>query len=132
MPPQAEAGSVPALTPRVTNAKLCAALACTYQAPQDDAKAWRPQAYPVGQRPGVRGKAVRSWLSRLGVPDTLHRAGQPLGERIPSTRHARRHSRGNIEIPLRTRSNSPSSVLLGVFRARYAASKVLESVLGNA
>ena len=43
MPPQAEAGSVPALTPRVTNAKLCAALACTYQAPQDDAKAWRPK-----------------------------------------------------------------------------------------
>ena len=84
MPPQAEAGSVPALTPRVTNAKLCAAFACTYQAPQDDTKAWRPQAYPIGQRPGVRGKAVRSWLSRLGVQTLFIERGSPWENGYPA------------------------------------------------
>ena len=37
--------------------------------------------HPVGQRPGVRGQGCPI-LALQGRPDTLHRAGQPLGERI--------------------------------------------------
>jgi len=47
-----------------------------------DAVPGSPGAYSLGQRPGVRGEGVAEVAVKCRDGNAVHRAGQPLGERI--------------------------------------------------